>query len=48
MAPKACFLIISNPVNSTVPIFAEVLKKAGKDEATAAVDSPPGDPGLAR
>ena len=22
--PKACFLIISNPVNSTVPIFAEV------------------------
>ena len=23
--PKACFLIISNPVNSTVPIFAEVL-----------------------
>lgn len=27
--PNACFLIISNPVNSTVPIFAEVLKKAG-------------------
>ncbi|KAG2172757.1 hypothetical protein INT43_000104 [Umbelopsis isabellina] len=27
--PKANFLIISNPVNSTVPIFAEVLKKAG-------------------
>jgi malate dehydrogenase len=27
--PKAMFLIISNPVNSTVPIFAEVLKKAG-------------------
>ena len=27
--PKACFLIISNPVNSTVPIFAEVLKSAG-------------------
>eukprot|EP01064_Diplonema_japonicum_P019559 TRINITY_DN282_c1_g2_i1.p1 TRINITY_DN282_c1_g2~~TRINITY_DN282_c1_g2_i1.p1 ORF type:complete len:318 (+),score=110.63 TRINITY_DN282_c1_g2_i1:77-1030(+) len=27
--PDACFLIISNPVNSTVPIFAEVLKKAG-------------------
>lgn len=24
--PKACFLIISNPVNSTVPIFGEVLK----------------------
>lgn len=29
MAPKAAYLIISNPVNSTVPIFAEVLKKAG-------------------
>jgi len=27
--PNAFFLIISNPVNSTVPIFAEVLKKAG-------------------
>jgi len=27
--PKANFLIISNPVNSTVPIFAEVLKKHG-------------------
>lgn len=27
--PKAHFLIISNPVNSTVPIFAEVLKKKG-------------------
>ncbi|KAJ3362071.1 Malate dehydrogenase, cytoplasmic [Allomyces javanicus] len=27
--PNAHFLIISNPVNSTVPIFAEVLKKAG-------------------
>jgi malate dehydrogenase len=27
--PKAKFLIISNPVNSTVPIFAQVLKKAG-------------------
>jgi malate dehydrogenase len=26
--PDANFLIISNPVNSTVPIFAEVLKKA--------------------
>jgi malate dehydrogenase len=24
--PKAMFLVISNPVNSTVPIFAEVLK----------------------
>ena len=28
-APKAALLIISNPVNSTVPICAEVLKKAG-------------------
>lgn len=27
--PDACFLIISNPVNSTVPIFAETLKKMG-------------------
>ena len=27
--PKAMINIISNPVNSTVPIFAEVLKKAG-------------------
>jgi len=27
--PDAMFLIISNPVNSTVPIFAEVLKEAG-------------------
>mmetsp|Transcript_4791 Transcript_4791/g.19527 ORF Transcript_4791/g.19527 Transcript_4791/m.19527 type:complete len:231 (+) Transcript_4791:245-937(+) len=27
--PEACFLVISNPVNSTVPIFAETLKKAG-------------------
>ncbi|KAG8952343.1 hypothetical protein FRC04_004771 [Tulasnella sp. 424] len=28
-SPKAFVLVISNPVNSTVPIFAEVLKKAG-------------------
>lgn len=28
-APKAFTLVISNPVNSTVPIAAEVLKKAG-------------------
>ncbi|KAJ1558982.1 malate DEHYDROGENASE, NAD-dependent, partial [Cladochytrium tenue] len=28
-APKAHVLIISNPVNSTVPIVAEALKKAG-------------------
>ena len=27
--PKAMICIISNPVNSTVPIFAEVLKKKG-------------------
>jgi malate dehydrogenase len=27
--PDAMFLVIANPVNSTVPIFAEVLKKAG-------------------
>ncbi|EIW71518.1 hypothetical protein TREMEDRAFT_73330 [Tremella mesenterica DSM 1558] len=27
--PKAFILVISNPVNSTVPVFAEVLKKAG-------------------
>jgi malate dehydrogenase len=27
--PKACFAIVTNPVNSTVPIAAEVLKKAG-------------------
>jgi len=27
--PNAAFLIISNPVNSTVPIFAETLKEAG-------------------
>jgi malate dehydrogenase len=27
--PKACILVISNPVNSTVPIAAEVLRKAG-------------------
>ena len=28
--PDAIFLIISNPVNSTVPIFAETLKKHGR------------------
>jgi len=27
--PKACILIISNPVNSTVPIAAEILKQKG-------------------
>ncbi|PWN92041.1 malate dehydrogenase [Acaromyces ingoldii] len=29
VAPKAHLLVISNPVNSTVPIVAEVFKKAG-------------------
>jgi malate dehydrogenase len=29
VAPKAFVLVISNPVNSTVPIVAEVLKKHG-------------------
>jgi len=29
VAPKAIILVISNPVNSTVPIVAEVFKKAG-------------------
>ena len=28
--PDASFLVISNPVNSTVPIFAETLKKHGR------------------
>lgn len=28
--PDAMFLVISNPVNSTVPIFAEVLKAKGE------------------
>jgi malate/lactate dehydrogenase len=28
-APKAFVLVISNPVNSTVPIVAEVFKKRG-------------------
>merc|ERR1719245_1963119 len=27
--PKACILVISNPVNSTIPIAAEVLKQKG-------------------
>lgn len=27
--PRALFLIISNPVNSTVPLFADVLRRAG-------------------
>lgn len=32
--PNAVFLIISNPVNSTVPIFAEIFKKAGTIRST--------------
>ena len=31
--PKSFILVISNPVNSTVPIAAEVLKKAGVFDA---------------
>jgi len=30
VCPDACLAIISNPVNSTVPIASEMLKKAGK------------------
>merc|ERR1719159_1696562 len=30
VCPDACLAIISNPVNSTVPIASEVFKKAGK------------------
>ena len=33
VCPKAFMLIISNPVNSTVPIVAEVFKQAGVFEA---------------
>ena len=29
MVPRAFILVISNPVNSTMPIIAEVLKKHG-------------------
>ena len=29
-SPKAFILVISNPVNSTVPIAAEIMKQAGK------------------
>ena len=32
-APKAFVLVISNPVNSTVPIVAEVFKKHGVFDA---------------
>ena len=30
VCPDACLAIISNPVNSTVPIASEMFKKAGK------------------
>ena len=30
MCPDAAIAIISNPVNSTVPIASEIFKKAGK------------------
>jgi len=43
-APKAFVLVISNPVNSTVPIVAEVLKKHGVyDSKRYANISPSGD-----
>lgn len=29
VCPEACFLVITNPVNSTVPIFSETFKKMG-------------------
>jgi malate/lactate dehydrogenase len=29
VAPDAWYLIVTNPINSTVPIFAEVLRQAG-------------------
>jgi malate dehydrogenase len=30
VCPEAAIAIISNPVNSTVPIASEIFKKAGK------------------
>ena len=40
--PKAMICIISNPFNSTVPIFAEVFKQKGVyDEKRSAWVSPP-------
>jgi malate dehydrogenase len=33
--PNALFLIISNPVNSTVPIFAETLKAKGESSSSS-------------
>lgn len=35
--PDAMFLVISNPVNSTVPIFAETLKLKGKPPVSCAL-----------
>ena len=34
VAPQAWVAIISNPVNSTVPIVAEVFKRAGRATST--------------
>jgi len=39
--PKAAVLIISNPVNSTVPIAAEVFKKAGTYDPKKCEPTPP-------
>lgn len=39
--PRAFVCVISNPVNSTVPIVAEVFKKAGVFDARRSVSSPP-------
>ena len=38
--PKAFILVISNPVNSTVPIVAEVLKKHGVFDAKRYYQTP--------
>jgi len=40
VCPKAFILVISNPVNSTVPVFAETLKKAGVFDPKRSVSSP--------
>ena len=39
-APKAFICVISNPVNSTVPIVAEVMKKAGVFDPKRCVPNP--------
>ena len=41
-APNAHILIIANPVNSTVPIAAEILKKYGKYDPRRCVVATPG------